>query len=202
MSGTTTDKRDTHLIEAAIRKFLRYGMGRTTMSDIAREAGVSRQTLYASFASKEDLLRATIRYLADRNVGDIRRDCAKTQDPGKQLDAVILHTAIRSYELLHASPDADDMVTGFDAACKEELAEAAARYRELIAVILQPYELAIRSRGMSVAQLADFIQRSTLTLKHEATTPAHLDELANALKVLVLTLLDVKPAPADIVDRS
>jgi len=194
----SADQRDALLIEAALRKFLRYGMGRTTMSDIAGEAGVSRQTLYASFASKEELLRATIRYLADRNVDEITRACASTRDLGAQLDAVMLHTAIRSYDLLHASPDAHDIVSGFDAACREELTEAAGRYCELIADLLQPYAVDIRARGMSVMQLADFIQRSTLTLKHQATSRAHLDELACALKILVLNLLDLKPEQGDV----
>lgn len=183
------DSKEEKIIDAAFRMILRYGMARTTMNDVAQEAGISRQTLYASFSSKEELLRATIRYLADRAVADIQADCARTSDLAEQLDAVIHHTAIKSFELLHASPDADDIVSGFNSACREELAEASARYRGLIENILRPYEKRIEESGMSLTQLADFIQKSTLTLKHEARDIEHLKLLAQALRVMVLRLV-------------
>lgn len=183
------DSKEEKIIDAAFRMILRYGMARTTMNDVAQEAGISRQTLYASFASKEELLRATIRYLADRSVADIQTDCARTSNLSEQLDAVIHHTAIKSFELLHASPDADDIVSGFNSACREELAEASARYRGLIENILRPYEKRIEESGMSLTQLADFIQKSTLTLKHEARDIEHLKLLAQALRVMVLRLV-------------
>ncbi|MES3006630.1 MAG: TetR family transcriptional regulator [Pseudomonadota bacterium] len=183
------ETREINIVEAAIRMILRYGMARTTMSDVAQEAGISRQTLYASFPSKEDLLRGSIRYLADRNVADIIADCAKTSDVAAQLDAVIHHTAVKSFELLHASPDADDIVSGFNNACKEELTEASARYQALIEDILRPYVGNIEASGMSLAQLADFIQKSTLTIKHEAKDMAHLQQLTQALRVMVLRVV-------------
>jgi AcrR family transcriptional regulator len=183
------DPREIKIAEAAIRIILRYGMARTTMNDVAQEAGVSRQTLYAIFASKEDLLRATIRYLANRTVADIEADFAKTSDPGQRLDAVINHIAVRSFELLRASPDADDIVSGFNAACKEELESAAARYQRLITEMLIPYQNSIESAGMSVAELADFIQKSTLTIKHEAKDMFHLNALAKTLKAMVMVLI-------------
>lgn len=169
-----------------MRVFLRYGMARTTMSDVAQEAGISRQTLYAVFASKDDLMRGTIRFLANRTMAAIETDFARTQNLGERLDAVIRHIAIRSFELLHASPDADDIVSGFNAACKEELDTNSARYRTLIEQMLQPYHDNISAAGMTVLALADFIQKSTLTIKHEATDLAHVTDLANSLKTLVL----------------
>jgi len=43
------------ILEAANRRFLRFGPRKTTMDEIAREAGCSRTTLYAHFRNKEDL---------------------------------------------------------------------------------------------------------------------------------------------------
>ena len=40
------------IVSAAIAVFFRYGLHRVTMEDIAREAGVSRQTVYARFGNK------------------------------------------------------------------------------------------------------------------------------------------------------
>lgn len=45
---------------AALTCFERLGIGRTTMSDIAREAGITRPTLYRYFKNKRELLFAAI----------------------------------------------------------------------------------------------------------------------------------------------
>jgi AcrR family transcriptional regulator len=46
------------IIEAARRVFVRDGYGGTSMAALAREAGVSRETLYKAFRAKPDLLKA------------------------------------------------------------------------------------------------------------------------------------------------
>jgi AcrR family transcriptional regulator len=43
------------ILEAARRRFLRFGPRKTTMDEVAREAGCSRTTLYAHFRNMEDL---------------------------------------------------------------------------------------------------------------------------------------------------
>ena len=46
--------------EAAACLFMTEGMGRTSMDAIAQAAGVSKQTVYSHFKSKDDLFRACI----------------------------------------------------------------------------------------------------------------------------------------------
>lgn len=46
--------------EAASQLFMSEGMGRTSMDAIAQAAGVSKQTVYSHFNSKDDLFRACI----------------------------------------------------------------------------------------------------------------------------------------------
>ncbi len=46
------------IIEAARRAFVRDGYGGTSMAALAREAGVSRETLYKAFRTKPELLKA------------------------------------------------------------------------------------------------------------------------------------------------
>ena len=48
------------IIEAATRMFLEQGYGRTSMEQIARAAGVAKQTLYNHFGNKEALFHAII----------------------------------------------------------------------------------------------------------------------------------------------
>ena len=49
-----------HFLTAAEACFERYGVGKTTMEDIARMAGVSRPTIYRHFADRESLILAVV----------------------------------------------------------------------------------------------------------------------------------------------
>ena len=48
------------ILDAAERVFEQYGARRANMDDVAREAGVSRSTLYRRFPGKEQLLAAVV----------------------------------------------------------------------------------------------------------------------------------------------
>ena len=48
------------LVRAARRAFAQYGADRTTMTDVARSAGVVRQTLYNTVSSREELLELAV----------------------------------------------------------------------------------------------------------------------------------------------
>jgi len=64
MKGDASDARRAALLDAATRVFLRYGFKKTSMDDVARAAGVSRQGLYLHFATKELLFKdALLRFV-------------------------------------------------------------------------------------------------------------------------------------------
>lgn len=48
------------VIDAARRNFLRYGVNRTTMADIARAVGTPRQTLYEYVSSRDEVVDAVL----------------------------------------------------------------------------------------------------------------------------------------------
>lgn len=51
------DQKRQRVLDTALNVFARYGFRRTTMSDIAGAAGISRPALYLMFENKEDLFR-------------------------------------------------------------------------------------------------------------------------------------------------
>lgn len=53
--------RNDQIADAALRLFARYGYKRSSMDDIAREAGLAKATLYLHFKGKDDVFRAMIR---------------------------------------------------------------------------------------------------------------------------------------------
>jgi TetR/AcrR family transcriptional regulator, mexJK operon transcriptional repressor len=54
------------VLAAAERAFLEHGFGAVSMDTIAREAGVSKATVYAHFANKEQLFGAVIAAVSER----------------------------------------------------------------------------------------------------------------------------------------
>lgn len=66
MSPTTSSERD-KIVDAAIRCFERFGPQRTSMNDIAEEAGISRRTLYRQFDDRP----ALVAELLDRRLSEL-----------------------------------------------------------------------------------------------------------------------------------
>ena len=50
-----------YIRKAALATFLRYGFKKTSMDDIAKAAGITRQGLYFHFQSKDELFAAAVR---------------------------------------------------------------------------------------------------------------------------------------------
>jgi AcrR family transcriptional regulator len=57
------DARQAAVLDAAVGVFARYGFRKTSMEEVARAAGVSRQGLYLQFANKEELFRKAVEHV-------------------------------------------------------------------------------------------------------------------------------------------
>lgn len=68
------DDRRLQLIEATVQVIARQGYARTTMSDVARLAGLSHGLVNFHFQSKENLLLETLLYLTEEYHANWRRD--------------------------------------------------------------------------------------------------------------------------------
>ncbi len=55
------DARPQELLAAALEQFVARGYAATRLEDVARQAGVSKGTLYLYFANKEELFKAVVR---------------------------------------------------------------------------------------------------------------------------------------------
>lgn len=78
------------IVEAARRLFARDGFTKTTVEAIAREAGVSAQTVYASVGSKRAIVLALLdRLEAEGGNEELRRELGSTKDPRRQLRAIV-----------------------------------------------------------------------------------------------------------------
>jgi AcrR family transcriptional regulator len=60
MAKSDNEAREQRILDAAANLFTHYGYDKTTVSDIAQEAGVSKGAIYLHFESKDDLFEALL----------------------------------------------------------------------------------------------------------------------------------------------
>ena len=180
------NEREKNILEAALRVFNRHGVKRTSMGDIADEAGISRQTLYKAFRSKDDVLRTHIRVYTDQAIREIEAGLEQTEGLGPQLDLILNRMTVVGFDMVRASPNARDIEEGINENSKQELEITAGRFQTVIAGVLSPYAAALESTGMSPETLAEFIQRSARAAKGYAVDRKHLLQQLNTLKQLCL----------------
>jgi len=75
------ERRRQQLIDATIRSISKRGLGGTTMSEVAKEAGLSQGIVNLHFQSKENLLRETMQFLA-REYDEEARATLEKSGPG------------------------------------------------------------------------------------------------------------------------
>ncbi|MEM6496075.1 MAG: TetR/AcrR family transcriptional regulator [Pseudomonadota bacterium] len=185
MNKTPTETERT-IVEAAIKRFLRYGARKTSMNDIADEANVSRQTLYDLFDGKDDLICASIRSITDKSIADIREKTADLSELGDQLDVYFTDNIVRSFEMMTVSDDPQDLVTGHNEAGKAEIANSRRKHEALISEWFEPYATAIEEFGHSVGALAHYFVTVAMALKYEAKDRKDLDALWQCHRTMVL----------------
>ncbi|MGD1935504.1 MAG: TetR/AcrR family transcriptional regulator [Candidatus Phaeomarinobacter sp.] len=183
-------ERNTKIIEAAFRMFARYGVKRTGMGDIAKEAGVARQTLYNAFSSKDEVLSATIDLFTERTLANIRAALTGQATLEDQLDLILDHLSVKPYDMLNATPNAQDIVEGFNNAGQVAIKSGDRQFRKLLSGVLSPYAAAIEASGYTVEQLADFVQVTASSSKQKARSRKHLLQLLRTLKLSVLVAAD------------
>jgi AcrR family transcriptional regulator len=70
LSGVEQDTAG-RILDAAVEAAALHGVARLSMSDVARQAGLSRPTLYRHFPSKQELMGAAVRREAMALVGAV-----------------------------------------------------------------------------------------------------------------------------------
>ncbi len=85
------DKSDKYrrILEAAIKVFAQQGFFQSTVSQIAKEAGVADGTIYLYFKNKDDLLRQLFSYKTGEIIGRFKEEMAKAGTATEKLQTLI-----------------------------------------------------------------------------------------------------------------
>jgi AcrR family transcriptional regulator len=110
MSSTTADLRLQKVLDAAYACFVRHGVRKTTMEDIADAAGMSRPAVYQYVRSKDDAYRRLAARVYDGALAEARTAAASTGTLAQRLDRVLATKLALTERLFGDSPYASELI--------------------------------------------------------------------------------------------
>ena len=156
-SAPPAPQRRARIVEVAIDLFTRYGVRRTSIDDVARQAGIAKGSVYLEVESKDALFRAACQEVADQLVAGAEAAAADAQRPlADVVTDVLMAKFWRLYELVHARPHAAELLQARDAHAGETFRAADARIRAIVVEVLERAAVGRASR-VDAATVADLL---------------------------------------------
>jgi AcrR family transcriptional regulator len=139
----------------------RRGLARTTVEDAAREAGVSRATVYRQFpGGREQLIREMISHETTTFFLELADAVAEAGDFAEVLEVALLHAhrAIGDHHVLHV------LLAAEPERLLPALTDETHRLLPQIAAFVEPYLALERLRpGVGVGEAADYVARMVVS---------------------------------------
>jgi len=156
------------ILRAAWRMMCRYGFAKTTVEEIATEAGIAKGTVYLYFKSKEEILIALVSETNRRVLEKMEKIAVSSLPPGKKLEKMILSRALEIYEVVQSNPHGEEVIASHKPAIVDSLGWFFRKQKKL-------YEQVIREG----VQAGDFMEETpgraaeTLSTLSELLTPPY-----------------------------
>ncbi len=182
------DRKTQDIVKAAWAMFARYGYAKTTMSDIAQEAGVARQTLYNAFSSKEDMLRAVVRMAGEESLAAVRQAWGEGQGFEQKLTAFQELGPRSWYEAMRVMPDWAALMDGMNAAAADELKALEADWVSAIEQMLAA-EARDEVPPEMLTEVARFLYSASKNAKYGVEDIESLDQRLATIRKAALALL-------------
>lgn len=178
------------LIAVATDLFAQYGVKRTSMAAVAESAGVSRQTIYSIFSSKDKLLAVAMQAFIDEILLNLNRDWQTCNSVEQTLDVYFKHSVYKPFDLLRRTPDIKDLIHGIGEETRKVAQKADATKTRLLAQQLEPYSRGLKASNSDTTAVASLIVTTSRELKTSVNSRRELDKLLQTLKKAVQALMD------------
>ena len=181
---------EAQIVDAACACFERYGIRKTTIDDVAREAGVSRATMYRYFLNKEDLIERISVLEAEKVNTELRRQLKKNLSIEDTLvECLFLATRI-AHDNTHIRAISEFFATASQSADPDSAAHHANRalWGSLLESAVQRGELA---SDLSIDEIASWLvlSQALLLIKVESVSTSDTKLRAFIRRFIVPPLL-------------
>ena len=182
-------ERKVQILKAAQIVFSRYAVSKTTMNDIAKAAGVARQTLYNEYPNKDSVLRAALRFGAENTMEAVEARWRDQQDLGDKLDVFFELGPLYWYYAVQSSPEMADLIDGINSVAHEELLELSNEWKDKFVTLIAPHLAKSLSSNVDLIELADFVYSTSMNAKYYAINREVLEMRLKILKNATLSLI-------------
>jgi AcrR family transcriptional regulator len=110
IGSSVRGKRGGSILEAARREFLASGFRRTSVSSIARAAGVAKGTVYLYWQSKEAIFRAVVQAIIEAMLRDARSSAKGPGPLEARLTGALQAKFVLVHQLTTRSPHGKDLL--------------------------------------------------------------------------------------------
>ena len=165
------ESRQEALLDAAIGVFARYGFRKTSMDEVARAAGVSRQGLYLLFNDKEELFRKSLTHKLNCQLKAVTECLSASAIPiESRLVAACDEWAGRHVGMF--STDAADLMCASTALAGNTLTHYLSRFEHALAdaIAVSPLADCCAANDLTPADVALALHATTRGLKHSCKT--------------------------------
>ncbi len=99
------------ILECAQKKILHYGYHKTTVEEIAEDAGIGKGTIYLHFKSKKDIFLQLILSISDEIIEEAREILQQTElDLKARFMKIIKYRFLKIYKNANANPHGHELV--------------------------------------------------------------------------------------------
>ncbi len=174
------------ILSAAQIQFSRYGFRRTSMEDIAKEAGVSRSSLYSYFQNKEEIFRSLAADLHERSLADAERHLAGdgADDLSSRVEEALLARLAPFLEVVSQSAHGSEIYDESNRLCGDLVQTSAERFRAMLTTALgkaaRAGEIDLKAAGLTAPAAAELIHLGANGLKQGAEDVATIEKRVRA----------------------
>jgi AcrR family transcriptional regulator len=134
--GAAQKEKHEVILTAAQTLFGHYGYRRTSIDDIAQEAGIAKGTVYLYFKSKDDIFRALSQQLSEQ-VLSAAEAAVHTNGPIEERLRRMLEAKFGFFfELVHRSAHARELIDAKNQLCADLFTQADRRYLRLLTDVI------------------------------------------------------------------
>jgi len=109
-SATAASSTREAILQAARQRFLHYGYKKTTIDEIAQDAGIGKGTVYLHFAGKDEIMLTLVLGVKRNITEQMRAIAASLAAPEDRLRRMVLACIGSVYDACTASPHGTEMV--------------------------------------------------------------------------------------------
>ena len=186
--SNTKDKHEA-ILTAAFSLFGHYGYRRTSIDDIAQEAGIAKGTVYLYFKSKEEIFRVLSQQLIDQMLTAVETAQVASTSVAEQVHGMLNAKFGYFFELLHRSAHVREILDAKNQLCTDLFIQADRRYQRMLAGAIAEAEkrgeLHLTRVGLEPEAAAELLTRSASGIGTYGTTAPTLPAFRRQLEALV-----------------